>query len=373
MSGNEVPANGLSDTARFIELAENAFDLADKLAVEFEQEEDANDGEPAAPPLLLRRYNQWLGELSSILLRLADLSNGVGSSARNIVSVIKRLREIAQNLQKIFGRPQQRQLGEYLPWAEPLFEAVQNGRDAIECISENDEPAHDTRPLASAVLGEGVKPDEKVNHAPLVKPADKPPLVGTDPPQGSTGGIPDDKGSPPALVGPLGMRPPAATGSPRVSKAADPVCEGNQSAAVQTSVKLPAELVSNGTTANTETPEMLFGWAEILKAVHRPNNNDERRRVSRLNKLNGGPIITDGQPRTNKARLLEWWKSLESRKSEIDGANDEEQVRERDAVKTVETDDAQYPFGRDATVTPAIGGSVKPRRGRRGATKPDKS
>ncbi|MCX7422483.1 MAG: hypothetical protein NT013_23470 [Planctomycetia bacterium] len=119
----------------------------------------------------------------------------------------------------------------------------------------------------------------------------------------------------------------------------------------------------------TEAEEMLFGWADILDAVRRPINDSEQRRIRRLNKIFKGPIITDGQPRAVKSKLLEWLKVLASRKTEIDDANDDEQVRECDAVKSA---NIQTPFGMSGIVAHEIGGSVKSRRGEKSQSKPDK-
>ncbi len=111
----------------------------------------------------------------------------------------------------------------------------------------------------------------------------------------------------------------------------------------------------------TETEEMVFGWADILTAAKRPVSTSEQRRIRRMNQLFKGPIITDGHPRAVKVKLLEWLKWLQERKVEIDGVNDDEQAREREAVETA---NVQTPFGRNGIVAHEIGGSVTPRKGR---------
>ena len=60
--------------------------------------------------------------------------------------------------------------------------------------------------------------------------------------------------------------------------------------------------------------EWLLSWAEITAAVGRENTDSQQRRISRLSKLRGGPIIPaekrGAQPKADRAKLLEWWRGL---------------------------------------------------------------
>jgi hypothetical protein len=106
------------------------------------------------------------------------------------------------------------------------------------------------------------------------------------------------------------------------------------------------------TPAATPSP-LLFGWREILSALGRPN--DDRRRVSRLNKKHNGPIImprAGGQPTVDRNKLIAWWNSLEKEWKE-------KGKREADAQATVA---AQYGYGRSEEIVPNISGHVKHRR-----------
>ncbi len=102
-----------------------------------------------------------------------------------------------------------------------------------------------------------------------------------------------------------------------------------------------------------EPTQYLLSWREILDALDL--KNDQKDRVAKLNSDYDGPIVMPGQgaqPKVAKDKLVVWWNGLEARFSEI-------QQRARDRKASVE---AQHDYGRDGTVVPDIGGSVKSRR-----------
>lgn len=112
-----------------------------------------------------------------------------------------------------------------------------------------------------------------------------------------------------------------------------------------------------GTKNNREEPvSYLFDWPAILTALGLKSSDSEARgRVKQANERFSGPILTGGQgkrPKVNKAKLIEWWNSLEAEwQSDMD--------KERDKRATTES---QHPHGREGIVAPDIGGSVKRRR-----------
>jgi len=141
--------------------------------------------------------------------------------------------------------------------------------------------------------------------------------------------------------------------------------------AVAAEMKL-AELVQTAPAAGSDTPaargnaavaeEMLFGWGEILEVVGRPNERADRDRILRLNQKYDGPIIPPvtqgGQPTVKKQALIHWWNQLSARMSESQ-AEDRSVTIERDCnVGSA----SQHSYGRDATVIPEIGGSVRKRK-----------
>jgi hypothetical protein len=100
--------------------------------------------------------------------------------------------------------------------------------------------------------------------------------------------------------------------------------------------------------------QYLFSWREILDALGLRNNEENQGRVRTLSDKYGGPIVPakrGGQPRVNKAKLIEWWNHLEVVwQTEGCGHN-----------KAASTE-GRHPYGRDETVVPEISGHVKKRR-----------
>jgi hypothetical protein len=104
--------------------------------------------------------------------------------------------------------------------------------------------------------------------------------------------------------------------------------------------------------------EYCTSWREILAALGKSNDKAgvERGKVIKANRLFDGPIKTRGQgcqPWVNKAKLLEWWNSLERLAEE---AQEDAQQQERNAHATLAD---QHNYGRDGTVAPGISGGVK--------------
>jgi hypothetical protein len=102
--------------------------------------------------------------------------------------------------------------------------------------------------------------------------------------------------------------------------------------------------------------QYLRNWREILAALDLPNNEESKGWVRRLIDLHAGPIILPhkrgGQPKAEKSKLIEWWNGLEDRFKESG-----QRIRDRDATVAV-----THNYGRDGTVAPDVGGSVKNRR-----------
>ena len=99
----------------------------------------------------------------------------------------------------------------------------------------------------------------------------------------------------------------------------------------------------------------LTSWREILVALDKHNNKEEREKVRHLNTQYTGPIVIPkqgAQPKVNKAKLIEWWDDLEAQWAA--GYS-----RSRDAKPTAE---AQHNYGASGAVVPEIGGGVKKRR-----------
>lgn len=101
--------------------------------------------------------------------------------------------------------------------------------------------------------------------------------------------------------------------------------------------------------------ELLANWREIVIALGMRNNDEDKRKVERLNKTYNGPIMKPGQgkqPIVDKVKLLEWWNNLEKLvESQMEQA--------RDARLTVQD---THPYGREGEVVPEISGQVKKRR-----------
>jgi hypothetical protein len=100
----------------------------------------------------------------------------------------------------------------------------------------------------------------------------------------------------------------------------------------------------------------LQSWSEILDSLEMKNTEVNRGRVRGANERFEGPINIPkqgGQPKANKAKLLEWWNGLEMR-WEAGGAG---QI-------TAATLENRHNYGRDGEVVPDIGGHTKKRRGK---------
>lgn len=105
----------------------------------------------------------------------------------------------------------------------------------------------------------------------------------------------------------------------------------------------------------TSPKELLANWREIVIALGMRNNEEDKRKVERLNETYNGPIMKPGQgkqPIVDKVKLLEWWNNLEKLvESQMEQA--------RDARLTVQD---THPYGREGEVVPEISGQVKKRR-----------
>jgi hypothetical protein len=108
-------------------------------------------------------------------------------------------------------------------------------------------------------------------------------------------------------------------------------------------------------TGGDATPRTyLTNWREIMDCLHQINNDEKRRFVTEMNRIYGGPIklpSRGGQPKVDKAKLLEWWNGLESQW--------ETQGRGENAAGSVEE---QYKYGKNETVVPEIRGHVQKRK-----------
>lgn len=102
-------------------------------------------------------------------------------------------------------------------------------------------------------------------------------------------------------------------------------------------------------------PTYLATWREILVALGFKFNQEDKRKVARLNKTYSGPIEVPGQgkqPFVEKTSLLAWWKGLEATVRES-------QQRKVDTQATVAN---LYDYGHDGTVVPDLSGGMKRRR-----------
>ena len=109
---------------------------------------------------------------------------------------------------------------------------------------------------------------------------------------------------------------------------------------------------------STKPANMLTSWRDILVAMGLKYNNEDKSKVSGVNKTYDGPIIIPGQgrrPLVEKTKLLLWWNGLEKQAQEIAD-------RKRDSQATVSS---CHNFGRTGEANPEIGGGVKRRRGDR--------
>jgi hypothetical protein len=138
-------------------------------------------------------------------------------------------------------------------------------------------------------------------------------------------------------------------------------CIRDESAKAKRAAARPTERAAEPSTAEASTesqnllPTHLASWREILITLGMHHNDEDKQKVSRLNKTYSGPITTPGQgkqPFVEKAKLLEWWRGLEAKALES-------QQRQRDAQATVS---ARHGYGRKGEVAPGIAGGVKKRR-----------
>ena len=100
---------------------------------------------------------------------------------------------------------------------------------------------------------------------------------------------------------------------------------------------------------------LLRGWRDILIALGMKHNDEDKQKVSALNKSYEGPIHIPGrgcQPLADKGKLIEWWNGLAAKVQA-------EQDRQRDAKATIS---ARYNYGGGSEVAPDISGGVKKRR-----------
>lgn len=122
----------------------------------------------------------------------------------------------------------------------------------------------------------------------------------------------------------------------------------------------------------------LTSWADIFGALNEPHKaaepngkatlkSDARTRdlIRKLNEQHRGPIRFDSgkgkQPSVDKAALMAWWNGL----SEHFDARKEEAEAEAEAARLTASE--THTFGKSGTVSPKIGGSVKPqRKGKKG-------
>jgi hypothetical protein len=106
--------------------------------------------------------------------------------------------------------------------------------------------------------------------------------------------------------------------------------------------------------ATTTPPKtLLTGWRDITATLSRKYS--QRNEIKSLNKRYGGPIKSRGsgtRPMVYREDLFEWWDKLAVEEQEL--AN--RRAGGRLAAQT------QYNYGRNGTVAPEVGGSVKQRR-----------
>lgn len=108
--------------------------------------------------------------------------------------------------------------------------------------------------------------------------------------------------------------------------------------------------------ASSLTPckDYLCSWHDIMHALRRPNNSENRRCVRKLNIDWDGPILlpTKGkQPMVCKEELLRWWDSIAERIRE----------RQQKYSDTKGTVAPMYQYGREEFVHPEISGHLKKR------------
>lgn len=124
-------------------------------------------------------------------------------------------------------------------------------------------------------------------------------------------------------------------------------------------------LSPNGDQPATSAAPMLFGWNEILEAVHRPNERAEQERVKRLNAQFDGPIVIPKgkgtQPTVRKDALVAWWNRL----AELHLQNQEDAQARGQEERLNVGKSAQHDYGKSGTVAAEIDGSVRRKRTRK--------
>jgi hypothetical protein len=112
--------------------------------------------------------------------------------------------------------------------------------------------------------------------------------------------------------------------------------------------------MDEGSGGDDKPKAYLQGWAEILAALGKKNNDSEKSLVNGWNQKYEGPIQIAGagsRPKVERTRLIAWWNRLE--------IQFETENRARDAAASVEE---THRYGRDGVVAPDIAGSVRKRR-----------
>ena len=88
---------------------------------------------------------------------------------------------------------------------------------------------------------------------------------------------------------------------------------------------------------NTEAPDVLRGGSDILAALHLTKS--KWRMLSRLNKMQGGPIRYQGnKPFVRKADLVQWWAEMHDRQDEL-----EQRRTDIEATKKILNDKLRSP------------------------------
>lgn len=101
----------------------------------------------------------------------------------------------------------------------------------------------------------------------------------------------------------------------------------------------------------------LWGWVEIAKELGQKNDETFQRRLRDMHDRIPSPIVFRGQgspPMVDRAKLIEWWNSLEERLQELTQMTSDRRA----------TTKAAYPHGRNEIVLPDLKGHVKRRRGK---------
>jgi hypothetical protein len=99
--------------------------------------------------------------------------------------------------------------------------------------------------------------------------------------------------------------------------------------------------------------KLLEGWRDITKSLGQ--NYSDRDRIKSLNQRFEGPIRDRGKgtrPMVDYGNLIDWWNELAIQQEEL--AN--KRVGRELSAKV------QYPYGRQGTAAPEIGGGIRQRR-----------